>query len=405
MGWEIVEIDKIIEKPISGEWGIEPELNDSYVHVIRSTNFSHTGHINLNKGIAKRNIDDKKVEKKKLVYGDIIIEKSGGSPKQPVGRVIYFNLKDDTFLCSNFTSVLRAKKTVNSKYLHYLLFAHHQFKTTLSFQNKTTGIINLQLSRYLKKAKIPLPPLPIQKKIATILDAADNYRQKTKALIDKYDQLTQSIFLDMFGDPVRNEKGWDTISLSDYGDFKNGLNYGSNERGNKVKYIGVGDFKSFYKLDDIEKLKTIDLSVLPNSAYFLNEGDLLFVRSNGNRRLVGRCLAVYPNGLRVTYSGFCIRYRIKDKNLEPLFLTFLFRNKIFKQYMLSSGRGANIQNINQSILNRLKVINPPIEEQSKFRQHILKIQSEIEKTKQLNEKSEQLFQSLLQKAFKGELVN
>ena len=67
-------------------------------------------------------------------------------------------------------------------------------------------------TKYLR-IKIPLPPLDQQKKIAAILDAADAYRQKTKALIEKYDELTQSLFLDMFGDPVSNPKGWEMVKL------------------------------------------------------------------------------------------------------------------------------------------------------------------------------------------------
>ena len=77
-----------------------------------------------------------------------------------------------------------------------------------------TGATIPHISRpTLESLKIPLPPLDQQKKIAAILDAADAYRQKTKALITKYDELTQSLFLDMFGDPVSNPKGWEKVKL------------------------------------------------------------------------------------------------------------------------------------------------------------------------------------------------
>ena len=203
-------ISSVIEKPISGEWG-----NDGgRIKVLRSTNFTNEGYLNLNE-VVTRDIDFKKVESKKLIPGDIIIEKSGGSPNQPVGRVVYFD-EVDTYLCNNFTSILRPKTNkIYPKYLLYILFCNHKFGGTKSFQNKTTGIINLQLNRYIEEVQIPLPPLDTQKKIAAILDAADAYRQKTKTLIDKYDQLAQSLFLDMFGDPVGNEKGWEKRILKD----------------------------------------------------------------------------------------------------------------------------------------------------------------------------------------------
>ena len=156
------------------------------------------------------------------------------------------------------------------------MFAHHQFKTTLSFQNKTTGIINLQLARYLKKVKIPLPPLPIQKKIAAILDAADDYRQKTKALLDKYDELTQSIFLDMFGDPVRNEKGWEVKTLGEViHDSRLGKMLDKkNQTGLHLKrYLGNSNVKWFHF--DLENLKSMDFTPKEQIKFNLTKGDVL----------------------------------------------------------------------------------------------------------------------------------
>jgi len=399
MKWETVEIDKIIEKPISGEWGKEPELNDSYVYVIRSTNFSHNGHINLNKGVAKRKIDDKKVEKKKLVYGDIIIEKSGGSPKQPVGRVIFFNVKDDTFLCSNFTSVLRAKDTVHSKYLHYLLFAHHQFKTTLSFQNKTTGIINLQLSRYLKKAKIPLPPLPIQKKIAAILDAADNYRQKTKALIDKYDQLTQSIFLDMFGDPVRNEKGWEVKKLQTLGNLKSG---GTPSRKKPEYFSGFIPWVTTVNLNKRLILKEdaseyiTDTAIKESSTKLIPKGSIMI----GTRVGVGKASI---NGVDMCSNQDILSLVGLNKCIHPDF--FLSVLEFYKEYFNSQKRGATIQGISSKIIKNIEIIIPPIKEQNMYFEKIDICSNSTELINNSIQNSENLFQSLLQKAFKGELVN
>lgn len=152
-------LKNIIEKPISGEWGSD----GGDTRVLRATNFTNQGVIDYG-SVVLRNIDERKVNSKKLKPGDIIIEKSGGSPTQPVGRVVYFE-KDETYLCNNFTSVLRLKSDkVYSKYLFYILFSNHRFGFTENFQNKTTGIINLQLTRYIDKTSVLLPPLENQKK-------------------------------------------------------------------------------------------------------------------------------------------------------------------------------------------------------------------------------------------------
>ena len=99
--------------------------------------------------------------------------------------------------------------SLDNKFFYYFCLTYNFLK-----HNKATTLPSLTKSDLLK-IKIPLPPLPIQKKIAAILDAADDFRLKTKALIEKYDELTQSLFLDMFGDPVRNEKGWEMKPIID----------------------------------------------------------------------------------------------------------------------------------------------------------------------------------------------
>jgi type I restriction enzyme, S subunit len=118
---EMVKISSLITDKISGEWGSDA-LTSNAVNVIRTANFTNSGIITFH-NLVKREIERKIVERKKLLNGDIIIEKSGGSPNQPVGRVVYFENPDNsTFLCNNFTSILRPNKgKVNPKYLFYLL--------------------------------------------------------------------------------------------------------------------------------------------------------------------------------------------------------------------------------------------------------------------------------------------
>lgn len=208
MKWDKVRLKDIIYKPLSGEWGD----SEGEISVIRTTNFTNDGKLDLSE-VVQRNIETKKIIQKQLIFGDTIIEKSGGSPSQPVGRVVYFDQNEGIFLCNNFTSVIRGKSEIDNRYLFWFLFNNHLTQNTLKYQNKTTGIINLQLERYVEDLQIPLPPLPIQKRIAQILDAADALKRKDQQLLKKYDELAQAIFIDMFGDPVKNEKGWDVKKL------------------------------------------------------------------------------------------------------------------------------------------------------------------------------------------------
>ncbi|HBI3712010.1 TPA: restriction endonuclease subunit S [Vibrio parahaemolyticus] len=252
--------------------------------------------------------------------------------------------------------------------------------------------------------EIPLPPLAEQKRIAAILDKADAIRQKRKQAIELADEFLRSVFLDMFGDPVTNPKGWEVSTLAAYGNFKNGMNYSKDEVGKELYCIGVGDFKSFDRICGTSALSKIQLNELPDSGYLLQENDLLFVRSNGNKELVGRCLSVHPGNEDVTYSGFCIRYRIDNKEcLDANYVNYCLRIPSMKHLMLKGGQGANIQNINQKILSELPFTIPPIELQKEFASIVIKYRSSVDRVLENDTFTKELFNALSQQAFSGQL--
>ena len=168
----------------------------------------------------------------------------------------------------------------------------------------------------------------------------------------------------MFGDPVLNEKGWKTKPLLDMGKCKNGMNFHYDDSGVEINCLGVGDFKDLSVIDNTEQLPTVSLNEMPSEEYLLKDDDIVFVRSNGNKALVGRSVAVYPGDIPTTFSGFCIRYRKYDNAVTiPYLLRVLKADSIRKKM---AGRGANIQNLNQQILGTLVIPVPPIELQMEF---------------------------------------
>ena len=176
------KINTLVNEVFSGEWGDEPSSSDA-VNVIRTSNFDGKGKINYDE-IAHRHIEIQKIEEKRLIEGDVLIEKSGGGPNQPVGRVAYFMPPDrGTYICNNFTAVLRVDRSlIVPKYFFYALHYNHLIGRTRNFQNKTTGISNLQLSRYLNES-IPLPSISEQVKIVTILDKCQSILEKREKII------------------------------------------------------------------------------------------------------------------------------------------------------------------------------------------------------------------------------
>lgn len=174
-----LKIKDVLQESFSGEWGKE-DLDNSGVKVLRTTNFMNNGSLDYT-NIITRNIDEDKLKKKKLLRGDIILERSGGTADNPVGRVVYFDV-DGLYLCNNFTQVLRCKDSINSKYLFYNLYYYYQdHKSEVrSMGSQTTGIQNLSLTKYYE-VEIPVPPMEKQLEFVQIAEQAE----QTKASLHK----------------------------------------------------------------------------------------------------------------------------------------------------------------------------------------------------------------------------
>jgi type I restriction enzyme S subunit len=340
-------------------------------------------------------------KEQELQCGDLLM--SSANSWALVGKVSYVSgLKYDA-TAGGFISIVRSKSAImEPRYLYHWVMSPKSQAAIRNCGRQTTNISNLDVGRF-KDLEIPLPPLKEQKRIAEILDKADSLRRKRQQAIQLADEFLRAVFLDMFGDPVTNPKGWGTASLSNHGSFKNGLNFSKGESGVSVNYLGVGDFKSLSQITGVKSLSTINLNSMPTDGYLLQDGDIIFVRSNGNKALVGRCISVYPSHEKVTFSGFCIRYRLESMDLNTSYLNYLFRMPSIKHEMLQSGQGANIQNINQGILSALNIPIPPRDLQLKFMQIVASFRSSEERSINGSAKVNKLFGSISQKAFSGNL--
>ena len=157
---------------------------------------------------------------------------------------------------------------------------------------------------------------------------------------------------------------WKCYKLSEISSLSNGINFDKSAYTSGVKLIGVSDFKNRIH-PDYDSLQEVDSKVVKSGDY-LEKGDIVFVRSNGNKELVGRCMMI-DRDVSVTYSGFCIKLRLKDKKrFEPVFFNYLFRTRYFKKSMTGTAVGANIQNLSQSRLGNCEVNVPDIETQKRI---------------------------------------
>ena len=206
-GWEYKKLGEVTST-INGLWtGKKPPFIN--VAVVRNTNFTKDCKLDMT-NVAYLDVEEKQFSTRKLQYGDIIIEKSGGSEKQPVGRPVLFNIKEGNYSFSNFTSTLRInnKSELEPHFLHYSLVGAYFRGATSKMQAKTTGIHNLDFKAYLRLL-IPIPTIEEQQQIVSELDLLSGIIEKQKAQLEELDKLAQSIFHDMFGDPCNNHKNFE----------------------------------------------------------------------------------------------------------------------------------------------------------------------------------------------------
>jgi type I restriction enzyme S subunit len=302
-------------------------------------------------------------------------------------------------LCTNqgFTNLIPREK-IYFKYLAYALKNNIQNISRLG--NSTT--FNEVSRTAFKNFQIPLPPLATQKRIAEILDAADALRRKDQELLKKYDELAQAIFIDMFGDPVKNQMGWDVKRLDELLLKAEKISYGvvqpGDEYPNGIPIVRVGDFK-LMKIDK-SNLKRINPEIEKSYNRTRLKGDEILIACVGS---VGK-IALADDSLK----GFNIvrataKVRVDENITNRTYLAFHLSQKAIQNYFISETRTSSQPTLNIKQIEETKILIPPIELQNKFSLLSFDLLRQIELLNQAD--SENVFNSLIQKAFKGELVS
>lgn len=196
-------------------------------------------------------------------------------------------------------------------------------------------------------------------------------------------------------------KEWLHVSLGKIMTFKNGLNFTKADSGESIKIVGVGDFKDRSELRSTQHLGRIQVANQIKEDELLSNGDLLFVRSNGNKDLIGRCLFFPEVHERLSFSGFTIRGRVSQEKALPEFMAIIARSSQFKAQISKTGGGTNISNLSQQILNEIHLQLPPIPEQKKIAQVLSTWDKSIDTTEQLLINTQQQKKALMQQLLTG----
>lgn len=270
-----------------------------------------------------------------------------------------------------------------------------------------TGSAQPQITRTsLSGVEIPLPPLSEQKRIADILDKADAIRRKRQEAINIFGELTAAVFNDMFSEQLTS------ADWTDLGDLVEELRYGTSHKSGETGFTTLRIPNVVRGIIDLGELKTVCVSDNEFENLKLIDGDLLFVRTNGNPDYVGRCAVFQPSQMkaagldadRIIYASYLIRARLKLDLLRPAFLQSFLQTPSGRMNVREKCRtSAGQYNINTKGIGSLKVPKIPIDEQIEFEKRISASQSALAKLTVAHSESINLFGSLVQRAFKGEL--
>lgn len=341
-------------------WVTPAELNDTTVYIDKT----------------ERQITDEALSKTKLrllPVGTVLL-----SSRAPIGKVAIANAE---MYCNQGFKNCICSEAIYNKYLFYFLRLKKDYLNSLG-----RGATFKEISKSIVESiKIPLPPLSTQLAIVSELDKINELIRLKKEQLKDFDNLAQSLFYEMFGDPVENEKGWEVKKIKDIATEK--LSYGSGASAvpfNKsVRYIRITDINEYGELKD-EK-------VSPNifdEKYLLAEGDILFARSGAT---VGKTYLHKQNEIPCIYAGYLIRLRPNELLVLPNYVYYYTKSNYYKSFICANQRVVAQPNINAKQYGDLDIPLPPLPLQRLFAQRI----EQIEREKSEVQKSIQDLETLL----------
>lgn len=259
----------------------------------------------------------------------------------------------------------------------------------------------------LAQFEIPLPPLLEQRRIVGILDEAFEALASAVANAEKNLQNARALFKGHLQAVfAQRGDGWVDLPLGELANFRNGINFTQSSRGEVVRIVGVKDFQQHFWVP-LDALETVVIEGDLTAEDTLEENDLLFVRSNGNVELIGRALLVGKVSERIAHSGFTIRARLKNREVDPEYLCHFMKSEGTRRRMIDSGIGTNIKSLNQATLSGLVVPLPSKQEQRRLVRELEALQDQARVLESIYRRKraalDELKASVLHQAFTGQL--
>lgn len=396
-GWEYKTLGECCEK-INGLWKgkKEPYVN---VGVIRNANFTKEMTLDFS-NIEYLDVEVKQYNSRKLKRGDLIVEKSGGSEKQPVGRVVLFLKEDGEYSFSNFTSVLRIinKDELLYEFLYKFLLYIYRRGDTKSMQKATTGIHNIEFEKYLN-IQIPIIPIEEQRRIVSYLDSSFKLIDEIKEKAQKSLSEAKALFQSALAEAMEPKEGWEEKTLKEVAKYRRGSfpqPYGNKEwydGKDSMPFVQVADLQEDnFELNNITK-KRISKKAQEFSV-FVKKGTVL-VSLQGS---IGKvAITQYDSYVDRTVAIF---FKIDDL-LNKYF--FAIQLKLRFEIERVKARGTTIKTITKEEFSNFSINIPPLSTQKQIVSHLDKLSSNVkqmeERYKKIVEECDALKQAMLRDVF------
>jgi len=402
--WEIQRLKRTVTGCKNGYWGDTPEGDDSDVPVIRVADFDRFALRIPEQDFTIRSVPKDKRSGRALRSGDLLLEKSGGGDKQPVGAVVLYDL-DMKAVSSNFIGRMRVIDEHDSSYLRYLYAALYDLGVNERAIKQSIGIQNLDADYYLR-TKAPIPPLPEQRAIAAYLDREteriDALVEKKERLIELLEEkrtavISHAVTKGLDADAEMKDSGvewlgeipagWEVVKLKylahslQTGPFGSQLHSGDYISGG-TPVLNPSHLRGG-QIDADPDVSVDEETRVRLSRHELESGDVVFAR----RGELGRCAIVTEKEQGWLCGTGSIRFRPKTSLVEPAFINLACSTNGVAEWFVLKSVGSTMDNLNTDILGELQVAVPP-----------LKVQREI--TELVGRQSEQI-QNLVVKVRDG----
>ena len=399
-GWEVHRMKSCISQRDGGAWGDEAtgETGDCICLRIADFDYEHFRFTDSN-NLTIRHYASPIIKKLLLQKNDILIEKSGGGEKTPVGRTVLFD-KEYPALFANFMDRLRCSDFILPQYLQYVFVTFYKNRYTQNYIKQTTGIQNLDLSSMLADEFVPVPNLNEQKLIVCYLESKcskiDNLLSKIRSSIEEYKKLKQAVITQAVTKGVRGEremkdsgvewigeipKEWRKTQLRHCATIKSGITLGKSYSKDTVlierPYLRVANVQGGYV--DLNDLATIEVTPDEDLKYRLHSGDVLMTEG-GDRDKLGRGCVWHGEIEPCLHQNHVFAVQTNETILLPEFLEYLTASDVGRSYFdVTAIKTTNLACTSSSKVLAFTIPLPPIEEQIEIVGFIKKRSLELNK--------------------------